>query len=903
MNERQYLRTQSIEETYRTKRSLNGAWEFALDPDDNGLDDDWFVSDADWPERTTVEVPHAWQEREAYLDYTGVAWYRRRIEIPETDADERTALSFAAVDYEATVWVNGEEIGSHRDGYLPFEFDITDESHAGENWVVVRVFDPDDIEEIPHGKQGKPWYTRVSGMWGDVEIRTRPKTRTTSARVTPHLDTDTAEVELTVETADESRDLSAAVAATSDGETVAETATELGDSDPTVELDIENPRYWTPESPHCYDLTIYLCADGEIVDRYEDYFGMRSFEVTDDRFLLNGEPLRLRGALDQGYYPETLYRPFEEGLFEREIRIAKDLGFNMLRKHIKPAHPDFVEAADRLGILVWEEPANPSVYTERSKREVRDQIRALIERDYNSPSVVAWSLYNEEWGIGGHYEEGEESLWTDEEKQQYLAELYETVREWDSTRPICDNSGWAHVATDINDYHRYFVSPDRTDAWGDDLDHIIAHPADNYGATETDPDESPIVISEFGTWGLFDVDAFRDRYGSEPSWFDHDFFDDPIKRPAGIDSRFENSFLSSVFDGYEDLAAVWQEREFVSIADVIGQMRTREDIGGYVITEFSDIEWEFNGLLDYYREEKAFCDEFASVNGPIMLRLEPHSRTAWSGDEIPIDVVVVNDTADPIEADISWEAFNAAGTMTASVDSASIERITDAFTVSTFGMSDFTDEVTATLKTSIETVTTTERLWVLDRTSAANDGVTALVRGAISPNVAAADNGIATQHELNEDIDVAIVTEVNDSVRAFAEDGGNVLLVPGSDGTMADESPFEFRELPVTESWNLVSSLFYSDSELVGDIVTDRRLGWAFDDLYPYAVVTGIEESDDVHVGYIEGWLVNEGSPLLTRQFGAGTITACTFRVTETYGNHPTATILMSNVIEKVTNE
>ncbi|SIR69419.1 Glycosyl hydrolases family 2, TIM barrel domain [Haladaptatus litoreus] len=182
------------------------------------------------------------------------------------------------------------------------------------------------------------------------------------------------------------------------------------------------------------------------------------------------------------------------------------------------------------------------MYTERSKREVRDQIRELIERDYNSPSVVVWSLYNEEWGIGGHYEEAEESLWTDEEKQQYLAELYETVRECDSTRPICDNSGWAHVATDINDYHRYFVSPDRADAWGDDLNHIIAHPADNYGATETNPDESPIVISEFGTWGLFDVDWFRDRYGGEPSWFDHDFFDDPIKRPAGVDDRFENRF-------------------------------------------------------------------------------------------------------------------------------------------------------------------------------------------------------------------------------------------------------------------------------------------------------------------------------------------------------------------------
>ncbi|WP_227356535.1 glycoside hydrolase family 2 protein [Haladaptatus salinisoli] len=908
MNEIDRPKAHTDSQPYRTQQSLNGPWTFALDPDDEGRDAGWFESDAAWPSETTVDVPHAWQEDDEHLDYAGVAWYRRRVEVPEIGANERVAISFGAVDYEATVWVNGDEVGSHRDGYLPFEFDITDESRAGENTVVVRVEDPEDIEEIPHGKQGEPWYTRVSGIWGDVELRTRPATRTTNARVTPNLDADAAEVELSVEAAGESRDLTATVAAAFDGETVAEAEVELdADDSARVELDVEDPNYWTPESPHLYDLTVRLSADGETVDRYEDYFGMRSFEVTEDRFLLNGEPIRLRGALDQGYYPETLYRPFEEGLFEREIRIAKEMGFNMLRKHIKPAHPDFVEAADRLGILVWEEPANPSVYTDRSKREVREQVKGLIERDYNSPSVVVWSLYNEEWGIGGHYEEGEESLWTDEEKQRYLAELYETAREWDSTRPICDNSGWAHVATDINDYHRYFVSPDRADAWADDLEHIVTHPADNYGATETDPDESPIVISEFGTWGLFDVDAFRERYGGEPPWFDHDFFDDPIKRPAGVDDRYRTSRLSSAFDGYDDLATVWQEREFVSIADIVGRMRTREDIAGYVITEFSDIEWEFNGLLDYYREKKAFCDEFASVNGPVMLRLEPRSRSAWRGDDVPVDVVVVNDTTEAIDADVPWEAFDDAGTVAVTVDGASVARIDEAFTVDTSGATGASsEEVTATLETPSGAVTAAERLWVYEHGASGDDGddgVVALVRGAVSPRMAAADNGITAQHELDANTDVAVVTELDESIRAFAEEGGAVLLVPGSDGSMSDEAPFEFRELPATESWNLVSSLFYSDSELLADMVTDRRLGWAFDGLYPYAVATDIEASDDVHVGYVEGWLVNEGSPLVTRPLGAGTITACTFRLTDAYGKHPTATILMSNVIEKVTNE
>ncbi|WP_254546711.1 glycoside hydrolase family 2 protein [Halomarina pelagica] len=904
MNELDRTRERTDAQSYRTERSMNGPWEFALDPDDEGRRDGWYGPDADWPETTTVDVPHAWQEREEYLEYTGVAWYRRRIEVSEVGGDERVALRFGAVDYEATVWVDGEEVGTHRGGYLPFEFDVTDESGGGESTVVVRVEDPEDVSEIPHGKQGAPWYTRVSGIWGDVSLRTRPGTRTTSARVTPNLETDAAEVELAVEIADGRRDVTAVVAAATDGETVAEATTELdADGSARVELDIDDPVYWTPETPHLYDLTVRLRADGETVDRYEDYFGMRSFETTGDRFLLNGEPIRLRGALDQGYYPGTLYRPFEDDLFEREIRIAKELGFNLLRKHIKPAHPDFVEAADRLGILVWEEPANPTVCTERSKREVREQLRGFVERDYNSPSVVLWSLYNEEWGIGNPQGLDEEtSLWTDEEKQAYLVELYETVREWDPTRPVCDNSGWAHVATDVNDYHRYFVSPDRADAWADDLDHVLTHPADNYAATETDPSEAPIVVSEFGTWGLCDVDALRERYGGEPPWFDHEFFDDPIKRPAGVDERYEDSHLSTVFDGFEDLASVWQEREFVSVADVIGQMRTREDVAGYVITEFSDIEWEFNGLLDYHREEKAFCDAFAAVNGPVMVRLEPHARSAWSGEDVPVDVVVVNDAADPIDADLSWEAFGRSGTVAVTADPASVTRIDEAFAVTADVTGVASDELTVSLETPAGEVTSTERLWVAER-EFDGDGVAAFVRGAISPQMAAADNGVDVQHDLDGDVDVAIVTELDDSVRAFAEEGGAVLLVPDADGSMTDGSPFEFRELPATESWNLVSSLLYGDSALVADLTVDRRLGWAFDGLYPYAVATDLEATDEVHVGYVEGWLVNEATPLATRDLGAGTITACTFRLADGYGDHPTATVLMNDLLETIVRE
>ncbi|MFC4439947.1 MULTISPECIES: glycoside hydrolase family 2 protein [Natrialbaceae] len=645
-----------LTEDYRRQRALNGHWQFVTDPEYDGRSDDWYDPDADWPNRThAVEVPCAWQEDDAYREYTGAAWYRRT-ETLELPAEERVLLRFGAVDYEATVWVNGERVGENRGGYLPFELDVTDAVVEGENAIVVEVVDPADISEIPHGKQGAPWYQRISGIWQDVTLEFVPETRVERLRATPDLDDDSARIDFDVAGVDDSSSVTAAVRITRDGDDAARGETAIdADGSGSLTVSIEDPTYWTPETPALYDVTVDLRRDGQVVDRYEDYFGMRSVEARDGRLYLNGEPYYMRGALDQGYYPETLYRPFDESLFEEEVRTAKDLGFNLIRKHIKPAHPDFLECADRLGILVWEEPANPTVHTDRSKREVREQIEGLLERDYNRPSVIVWSLYNEEWGIGNPQGLDEEtSLWEDEAKQEYLADLYDDISARDPTRIVCDNSGWAHVATDVNDYHRYFVSPDRAGAWETDIDAMADAPEENYGATETDPDDAPIIVSEFGTWGLCDLPAVEAHYDGTPPWFDYDFFDDPIKRPEGVHDRLEETTLPDVFDDWESLAEAWQWREFRSIKDVIERMRAREGVAGYVITEFSDIEWEFNGMLDYRREEKVFTDDFARINDDVLVMVEPDSHAVGAGDTLTADVVVSNHTNEPLEGEVTW---------------------------------------------------------------------------------------------------------------------------------------------------------------------------------------------------------------------------------------------------------
>ena len=918
--------------TQRTSRSLSGTWTLRLDPDDVGVEEAWIASDADWADEAClrVDVPHAWQEHEACRDYTGVAWYRRTVTVETLPNDSVALLGFGAVDYETTVWVNGVECGSNRGGYLPFEVDVTDALEPGENVVTLRVDDPEDIDEIPHGKQGDPWYTRVSGIWQDVELRTRPRIHVDGVRVTPDTDADTVTVDVDVVglNAAPTTDIAARVHIKRDGDPVAGTdplAVTVDEDHPdagaaTATVVLDNPDYWHPDDPVLYDVVVHLvdtADEGERLDTYADYFGMRSISFEGRRLYLNGEPLFIRGALDQGYYPKTLYRPFDADLFEQEIRTAKALGFNLLRKHIKPAHPDWVEAADRLGILVWEEVANPGRYTERSKREVREQARGLVDRDYNRPSVIAWSLYNEEWGIGHHHDET--YVWDDPEKQETLGALYEEAKAWDPTRLVCDNSGWAHVATDINDYHQYFASPDRSAEWADMLDHVLAHPQENYAAEWTDPHETPLVVSEFGTWGLCDTDRLRDCYDGNPPWFYHPFLvpeehrggdldshhlhlESGVRRsPAGFDERYEETALPEIFDDFDEAIETWQWREFVSLKDQIEKLRRHDDIAGYVVTEWTDIEWEFNGILDYLREEKTFHDRFVEVNDALCVTAEPDSHVGWAGEPFGVDLGVVNDNGTGGSATVEWTvrdgddivASGAEETTLASFGTIDVGRVSFVPTAPD-GPRRLTIE--AVVDSEVGQTTNREHVVVAPRALPERQDVRLFVG-----DDALAERLRGARYSVVDDIDVAdvaVVTHVGDHVGEFVEHGASALLLPGPDQFRPETNLFSYHELPPGENWNLASAMYAQDSPFIDDLSGGKRLGWAFEGIFPNAVATDLHRaSDEVHVGYIEGWMANWGSPLAFRRVGDGTACTCTFPIGDHYGDHAVATVLFDRLV------
>ena len=916
----------------RSSRPVNGQWQLRRDAEDIGITEAWYDA-TEWPDdgdRFSVSVPSAWQETDELSDYTGVVWYRRSVDLDSAPEGKRVFLRFGAVDYHATVYVNGIECGDHRGGYLPFEVDVTDALEVGENVVTVRVEDPEDISEIPHGKQGEPWYTRVSGIWQTVTLETRPLIHISELKVTPDLDDDFAHVEFTIDSESPTpSDLDATVRIEYDDDLVAETSCQVTPKDPTaISVSIENAVYWRPDQPALYDIEVELSTEDKIIDSYTDYFGMREIESVDGELYLNGEPLYVRGALDQGYYPETLYRPFDEELFEKEIRTAKELGFNLLRKHIKPAHPEFLELADRIGILVWEEPANPTQYTERSKQEVRQQLQDLIARDFNRPSVIAWSLYNEEWGIG--HAEGDSFLWDDTEKQEYLAEFYETAKQWDSTRLICDNSGWAHVATDINDYHRYFASPDRSAAWGDDLDAMEANPERNYAATHTDPESTPIVVSEFGMWGLSDTKSLTEFYGGEPDWYNHPYLtasdesvnerqvhlESNLRSPAGFEKRFAETMLSETFDGISELAEVWQWREYYSIKDVIEQMRVHDGISGYIITEFSDIEWEFNGLLNYCREEKAFHEEFAAINNELLVVATLDNHVVWGGHNVDASVTLINDSRDVYRGTVDWKLI--ADSTGQTVDEGQFDVAVDAnaksrprtveagtppgaetgtytlevtFMSESIGESESGDESEPATAHNEESVTVVEPVWT------PNHDVTVFVQENY-----VADRLIGSRHDvtrnLTDEVDLAVASTFDETVREYAEAGGTVLLMPRLHESTPADDLFEYRELPQGEDWNLCSALFTHDSQLIADLTGSKRLDWAFEDIYPNALVEALDaERDEVHVEYVQGWIANWASPLLTRSVGDGEVCVTTFPLGQAHGEHPVGTELLERLI------
>ena len=515
--------------------SLNGAWNFALD-----VDGVWRVPDeVDWS--LQISVPFSPECSASGINNQGffkACWYSRKFRCTELRAGERLVLHFGAVDYDATVWINGQQTVRHIGGNSPFSADITPYLLAdGLQTVAVRAEDdPHDLAK-PRGKQDwqlQPhsiWYPRTSGIWQTVWLERLPRVSVASLRWTCSLER--WEIGVDARLCGELRDGMRLTVHLSVGDTLladdsyaivaGEVHRRISLSDPGID-DYRNELLWSPGKPTLIQARLEVQeTDGTVIDHVRSYTALRSIGVQGDRFVLNGQPFSLRMVLDQGYWPETGLTPPSDEALRLDVELVKAMGFNGVRKHQKIESPGYLYWADVMGLLVWEEMPSAYRFNRTSIERLTQEWIEVIARDASHPCIVAWVPFNESWGVP--------DLPDSPAQRHYVQALYHLTKTLDPTRPVIGNDGWESVATDIIGVHDYDNNPER-----------IAH---RYGADEMlprlfkrerpggrmlliggkDAGDQPIMLTEFGgitysrerekTWGYSRAEspeAFADQY-------------------------------------------------------------------------------------------------------------------------------------------------------------------------------------------------------------------------------------------------------------------------------------------------------------------------------------------------------------------------------------------------------
>ncbi len=565
--------------------TLNGAWQFAFDDGDAGLKENWQSGETSLPD--SITVPFAYQAPLSGIgtnDIHHVIWYKRMFDVPEEMNGKRIILHFNAVDYETRVWLNGREIGSHTGGHVPFSFDITGNAKPEGNVLVVRVFDSEDRGQ-PRGKQywmkepAGVWYTRTSGIWQPVWLEAVGDTYIRDFRITPKIDAHAIDVEVDVDGNEQDWQLLLRATNRATGESFRRRVEPNVDR-ATVQLS-SDIALWSPEKPNLYDLELELRAENGAgrLDVVQSYFGMRKIEAANGQLYLNNEPYYQKLVLDQGYWPESIMTPPSDEAMKFDIEMTKAFGFNGCRKHQKVEDPRWLYWADHMGLLVWGEmAAQHGRFEQRFAEPFIREWSAAVRRDYNRPCIVIWTPFNETWGI--------EDAHVDPPVQRFVERVYQVTKYFDPYRPICDNSGWDHVLTDVADYHDYAATGEELIARFRGLQES------NYSRTQNglfmffvegkSYNGQPIVLSEFGGIGL--ANLMEEVEGVEGKVWSY----------GGAEADVE-SFLARYRGQIEAIYSI-------------------DEIVGFCYTQLTDLEQEANGLLTYDRKIKIEPELIAEIN-------------------------------------------------------------------------------------------------------------------------------------------------------------------------------------------------------------------------------------------------------------------------------------------------
>ena len=537
------------------RMNLNGPWQFEIDHGNSGEARGMY--DPAIQLSQTINVPFCPESKLSgveYKDFMYSVWYKRSVTLTAEQVQGRVVLHFGAVDYLATLYINGKKVGTHKGGYVSFAFDITDYVVEGENVITLHAEDDTRNRLIPYGKQCPLYYsagcsyTRTTGIWQTVWLEFTPKTYIKKVKFYPDADAGNGALSVhaelvgkgnfTVQASFEGKPMGTVTLANVQGYVVAT-------------LELAEKHLWELGKGGLYDLTLTF---GE--DTVNSYFGLRSILYTDKKFYLNGKSVFQRTILDQGFYPDGVYTaPSDEELIA-DIDRSMAMGFNGARLHEKVFEERFLYHADRKGYLVWGEYPNWGLdhsYSDAIYGILPEWLEE-VDRDFNHPSIIGWCPFNETWDKNGR-----------KQFDDLLALVYQATKSADPTRPCIDTSGNFHVVTDVYDLHDYTQ----------DVEEFAKHYAD---ITEED--------------GLNFHSSFKNRqkYDRKLPFF--------LSEYGGIRWTEDQA-------GWGYGQAPQSAEEFLNrLKGLTDVLLDNPHIMGLCYTQLTDVEQEQNGLYTYDRKPK-----------------------------------------------------------------------------------------------------------------------------------------------------------------------------------------------------------------------------------------------------------------------------------------------------------
>lgn len=552
---------------------LNGEWAFGFGeeiPEEDALA-------GKLPRK--IVVPYSYETRMSGIgdeSMHDVVWYARKI---RGKAGKRSILHFEGADYDTAVYLNGVLVGTHRGAYSRFSFDITETLKEGENLLCVRCED----KNLPGQVRGKQrwekqcfgcWYVQTTGIWKSVWMEYTENVYLTSLKITPCLEDYSVRLDFSVNKP--SDDVEVRFDISYEGKPIQSVRALACDPDNSVSVALSsgNVTYqvmlWGVDAPFLYDIKATLCKAGKKCDEVGSYFALREYTVKGDKILLNGRPFYARLLLDQGYWKESGITPPGEEAIVKDILLAREMGFNGVRKHQKIEDERYFYYADVLGFTVWCELPSNHWKSDETAAQITREWMDIVRQNYNHPSLVTWVVFNESWGVRNIRQNASQS--------NLASALYYLTKAFDPIRPVISNDGWEHAMSDILTLHDYEQDAEKLHKRYETLTKRTEGSAENDQPLPFAEGYSyrgqPVIISEFGGTAYLRDEKHGWGYGNG----------------VGGDEEFLTHFGA-----------------LVEAIDSLG-------ISGYCYTQITDVQHEVNGLLYEDRTPKVPLAEIAARN-------------------------------------------------------------------------------------------------------------------------------------------------------------------------------------------------------------------------------------------------------------------------------------------------